>query len=225
MKIVLNTQSSELLDDFIQISKNYSVEIINAKIEKILFDSITVGDVSAFIIENSTKYSQKAVDFIKKKQPYIPIIIIGKNPVEINNADIYVPFISNFLLYYSIIYKNIISFQKNYKILQRLTDRIKEKIEFGNCMYDPNKRTLYHNGKEIQKFSVKAGGIIETLALNYGTEKPIKKELFLEKIWQKSDWYVSRSMDVYVTNIRKVFKENNINMEIINITGRGLILR
>jgi hypothetical protein len=31
-------------------------------------------------------------------------------------------------------------------------------------------------------------------------------------------------MDVYVTNIRKTFQENNINMKIKNISKSGLIL-
>lgn len=222
MKIVLNTQSSNLLDDFIHLSKKDVVEIINAKLEKILFDSISVGDVNAFVIENSTNYSQKAIDFIKKKHPYIPVIIIGNNVHELNNGDVYLPTQENSKEFYSLIYKNVLSYQNNFKALQRLTTKIKEKIKFGDCIYDPNQRTLYHKGKEVSKFSVKSGGIIEMLASNYG--KLVKKELILEKVWLKSDYFSSRSMDVYVTNIRKVFRENKINMKIKNISKAGLIL-
>jgi hypothetical protein len=224
MKIVLNTQSPAILDDFIQISKRDTVEIINAKIEKMLFDSITVGDVDAFVLDDTTNYYKKAIDFIKKKHPYIPVVIIidiNKNEKP-NNADIYIPYISQHVVLYSMIYKNVLSYQNNFKALQRLTMRIKETIEFGDCVYDPNKRTLYHKGKEISKFSVKSGGIIEMLAANYGTL--VKKEIILEKVWLKSDYFSSRSMDVYVTNIRKVFKENKINMKIKNISKAGLIL-
>jgi len=231
MKIVLNTQSSSILDDFIQLSKKDTVEIINAKLEKMLFDSITIGDVDAFVLDDTTTYYQKAIDFIKKRHPYIPVVILmdQEKLEKINNADIYIPYTFSPHDYstphstlYSLIYKNVLSYQTNFKSLQRLTMRIKETIEFGDCIYDPNKRTLYHKGKEITKFSVKSGGIIEMLAANYGTL--VKKEIILEKVWLKSDYFSSRSMDVYVTNIRKVFRENKINMKIKNISKAGLIL-
>jgi two-component system, OmpR family, response regulator len=98
----------------------------------------------------------------------------------------------------------------------------KEKIEFANCVYDPNLRTLYYRNKEISKLSEKTGGIIEILASNFG--KLVKKELILEKIWFKSDYFSSRSMDVYITNIRKLFKQNNIELKIKNVSKSGLII-
>ena len=223
MKIVLNVQSSELISDFIKLSKNDTNEIINAKVEKMLFDSISVGDVNVFVIENSTRYSQKAIDFIKKKHPYIPIIVIGTENINtLNDADIYIPYVSNHSYFYSLIIKNILTYQNNFQTLQRLTAKIKDKILFGPCVYDPNKRTIHYKNKEIAKLSEKAGGIIEMLASNYG--KLVKKELILESVWLKSDYFSSRSMDVYVTNLRKIFKENNINIRIKNISKAGLIL-
>lgn len=223
MKIVLNSQSDDLLNEFLRLSKNNNVEIINAKTEKFLFDCISVGDVSAFIIDNSSEYSQKAIDFIKKKHPYIPVVIIGKQEIDkINNADIYIPLIKDVPYFYSLLTRNIINYEKNFKSLQRLTIKISNKIEFGDCMYDPNIRTLFYQGREINKFSEKAGGIVEILAANYG--KLVRKELILEKIWLKSDYFSSRSMDVYVTNIRKILAEHKISMKIKSVSKSGLIL-
>jgi len=227
MKIVLNAQDSNIISGFIKISKNIA-EIIPANAEKMLFDSIAVGDVSAFVIDNSTTYSQKSIDFIKKKHPYIPVVVIGKNVVKSNNADIYFEFDGkDYELLFSLIIKSVMNYEKNFDALQRLTSRRKDKIEFGSCVYDPNTRTLYHNGVEITKenggvFSEKSGGIIEMLAYNLG--KPVKKELILERLWRKNDYYTSRSMDVYVSGIRKIFSNNNINMKIKNISGQGLVL-
>lgn len=223
MKIVLNSQDSELLHDFLQLSKSYNIEIINARIEKMLFDSISVGDVDAFVIDNTTVYSQKAVDFIKKKHPYIPVVIIGKNSIDkINNGDIYIPFTDNHVYFLTLILKNIVTYERNFSTLQRLTTRIKEKIEFGECVYDPIQRRLFHRGEEVAKLSEKSGGIMEMLASNYG--KLVKKELILEKVWLKSDHFSGRSMDVYTTTIRNIFKEHNINLKIKNISKAGLIL-
>lgn len=223
MKIVLNSQSNDLLHEFLKLSKNNNVEIINAQAEKFLFDCIAAGDVSAFIIDNSSSYTQKAIDFIKKKHPYIPVVVIGKQEVDkLNNADIYVPLIKDLPYFYSLLTKNIFHYEKNFKSLQCLTIKISNKIEFANCVYDPNIRTLFYEGKECRKFSEKAGGIIEILAANYG--KLVRKELILEKIWSKNDYFSSRSMDVYITNIRKIFKEYKIDMKIKSVSKSGLIL-
>jgi DNA-binding winged helix-turn-helix (wHTH) protein len=225
MKVVLNS-TTDLFPTFMKISKHLKdgVEHIDAKTEKMLFDSIVAGDVSAFIIENSNSYSQKAIDFIKKKHPYILVIVFGKKEIEkINNADIYLPSLENINEFYSLVIKNILSYEKNFITLKRLTTIIKTKVEFGSCVYDPNQRILFHNGLEVAKFSEKAGGIIEVLSSNYG--KLVKKDLILEKVWLKSDYFKGRSMDVYVTNIRKIFKDNNINMKIENISKSGLILK
>lgn len=225
MKVVLNSPSDNLFLSFIHIAKQLkdNVELIDARSEKMLFDSIAVGDVNAFVIENSSSYSQKAIDFIKKKYPYIVVIVTGKREIEkLNNADIYLPYTEDLTYFYFLIIKNITNYEKNFLTLKRLTTTIQNKIEFGSCTYDPNQRTLFHNGNEVAKFSEKAGGIIEVLASNYG--KLVRKELILEKVWLKSDYFKSRSMDVYVTNIRKTFQENNINMKIKNISKSGLIL-
>jgi len=225
MKIVLNSQKEDLFIDFLKISKirNDNVEIIYTKYEKNLFDNISVGDVNAYIIDNTT-YSQKAIDFIRKKHPYILIIITGKFEIDkINGADIYLPYIDNYDYFYSIIIKNIINYEKNFNTLKRLTVKLKNKVEFDNCVYDPNLRILFYNNKEITKLSEKCGGIIEILASNYG--KLVKKEFILEKVWLKSDYFSSRSMDVYITNIRNIFKNNNIDIRIKSISKSGLILQ
>lgn len=224
MKIVLNTQSDELLNEFVKLAKLNNVEILTGKAEKILFDLIIAGDVNAFIIENSTRYAQKAIDFIKKKHPYVPVILIGEQELDIiNNADIYMMTSDNSTKFFKMILKSIVNYEKNFQSLKRLVLKTKNNIEFGNCVYDPNQRILYHNGKEIAKMSEKNGGILEVLATNYG--KIVKKELILEKLWLKSDYFSGRSMDVYVSNIRTIFKTHNVDMVIKNVSKVGLILQ
>lgn len=224
MKLVLNSQNENLFNELTKISKDNkdNVEIIYAKSEKTLFDTISVGDVSAFIIENSTIYSQKAIDFIKNKHPYILTISID-NSNNINNADFYLPEIKDYNNFYSIITKNVNTFESKFNTLKKLNINSKTKIEFANCVYDSNLRILYHNNVKIESLSDKTGNVLEILALNYGNL--IKKELILEKIWKKTDFFCSRSMDVYITQLRKIFKKHNINLKITNISKTGLILQ
>lgn len=227
MKIVLNAHDESLFMDFVKISSKQQdgVEFINAKQERVLFNAISSGDVNAFVIDSAFTYSQKAIDFIKKKHPYVVTIVFGdtRDTVDISGADIYVTYVKDHAYFRSVLLKNIETYEKNFATLKRLTSKVREKIEFADCTYDPNNRSLYHNGEEVASFSEKAGGIIEVLASNYG--KLVKKELILEKVWLKSDYFSSRSMDVYVTNIRKTFKENEIDINIRNVSKRGLILQ
>ena len=95
-------------------------------------------------------------------------------------------------------------------------------IEFGQCKYDPTRRTLSYKDKEIKKLSAKEGGILEVLSSNFG--EVVKKEIILEKVWHKSDYFSGRSMDVYVTHLRRLLRDNEIDMNIQNISGVGLIL-
>lgn len=224
MKIVINN-SEKIIENFLDLGKKIDVEIIGVKTEKLLFDQITEdSSVSGFILSNHLNYTQKAVDFIKKKMPYIPIIIYISKDKEIKGADIqmlnYGNDSINFLFDLSI--QNIKSFSSTFDKLQKLTAKITNVIHFGPCKYDPIRRILYYNGQTIKKMTAKEGGILELLGSNFG--KIVKKEIILEKVWQRSDYFSGRSMDVYVTNLRKLFKKNYITLVIENITGSGLIM-
>ena len=121
-----------------------------------------------------------------------------------------------------ILSENLFNYYSNFGKLQKLTAKISDVIEFDNGKYDPSRRTLFYNGKEIKKLSTKEGGIIEALSSNY--RGVVKKEIILEKVWGNSDYFSSRSMDVYITNLRKLFAAKNVGITIKNISGIGLIM-
>ncbi len=223
MKIVLSCDSEVQLKEFLNLSNINNIEIIDASIEKTLFNVIHAGDVDAFVLENSIKYSQRAIDLVKKKCRYIPVIVIIKSKQELTNADIYMFHNRSTEELYRLIIKNIIAYEKNFSSLKKLTSTNENIVEFNKCSYDPNKRLLYHRNKEVAKLSEKTGGILEVLAMNYGNI--VRKDLVLEKVWLKNDYFSGRSMDVYVSSLRKIFKDNNINNTIKNISKVGLILQ
>lgn len=227
MKVVLNSQNIDLINAFINLQKTdyNSVEFINAKVEKILFDNVVIGNVDAYILENSNTYIQKAVDLIKKRYSYIPVIIIGEKLSYISNADIYIPYSytsDNYKNLIVSIIKNILVYKNNFKKLYNLMTPISDIIEFGECKYDPTRRAFFYKDNLIKKLTAKQGGIIEVLSSNFG--EVVKKEIILDKIWKKTDYFSSRSMDVYLTHLRKMLAENNIDITIKNISGIGLIL-
>jgi DNA-binding winged helix-turn-helix (wHTH) protein len=241
MKIVLNTQNVDLINYFIRISKTANnfpagyedrkVEIQHSRVENGLFESISDPSVDVYLIGIPSSYSQKAVDFIKKKTPYIPVILFGPTEKlsDVAGADIYLPFCDRLenqeilmAKFFDLVVWNASNYLRNFAKLRKLTTKMSKAIEFGQCKYDPTRRTLSYKDKELKKLSAKEGGILEILASNFG--EVVKKEIILEKVWHKSDYFSGRSMDVYVTHLRRLLKENDVDMTIKNISGVGLIL-
>jgi two-component system OmpR family response regulator len=74
------------------------------------------------------------------------------------------------------------------------------------------------------KLSPKEAQLLEMLANN--PNALISREMALKKIWGSDDYFTARSMDVYVTKLRKYLSEDP-NLIIKNIHGAGfqLIIR
>jgi len=233
MKIAFSTENMPLLNAFIRTHKENDVQIIVGKIESVLFETIENGDAEAYIISSNCTFAKKAISFIKKFNPHIPIVLLVENKpdpngeewkTDINNVDIIMSeTCGSDIILSRMIYFNINTYIKNFETLHKLTAKMHDKIEFGNCVYDPTRRILYYKDKEIKELSPKEGGILEILAINFG--EIVKKEVILEKVWRKSnDYFAGRSMDVYITHLRNTFKNNKIKLTVKNISGIGLIL-
>lgn len=225
MKIAVNTGNYEILNSLIRTAKVQENTVAIAKYEKSLFEHIDNEDIDAYVVSSNTEYAQKAVDFIKKYYQYIPVVVIGKgDEFNIKNADFVIPFNQEIDtdVYAKCVLNSIYAYVKNFETLKRLTAKIGDIIEFGDCKYDPTRRILFHKDKEIQKLSPKQAGIFELLAANFG--KVVKKDIILEKVWHDSNYFVGRSLDVFTSHLRKILEKNNINMTISNVSSIGLML-
>ncbi|MGL1888516.1 MAG: response regulator transcription factor [Reichenbachiella sp.] len=88
---------------------------------------------------------------------------------------------------------------------------------FGKYVFDALKQRLKHDGNEIS-LSHK-----ETEILKYFIEankELVDRSIILTSIWGNDDIYNSRSMDVYITKLRKKLIHDP-DVEIINIRGFG----
>ena len=94
----------------------------------------------------------------------------------------------------------------------------KLEYEFASYVYNSKFRELrYKNDKPI-KLSPKEGKLL-TLLLNNINDLTSREEALI-KIWNDDNYFTSRSMDVYVTKIRKYLsKDSSIKIE--NIHGKG----
>ncbi|MBE0655480.1 MAG: winged helix-turn-helix transcriptional regulator, partial [Bacteroidales bacterium] len=54
--------------------------------------------------------------------------------------------------------------------------------------------------------------------------KVLKREDILKELWGKDDYYMGRSMDVFISRVRKHISSDK-GVSIINIRGTGFILK
>jgi DNA-binding response OmpR family regulator len=104
-----------------------------------------------------------------------------------------------------------------------LQDGNKDIYEIGRFMFNSKLRTLISGENEI-KLSPKEAQLLEMLANN--PNALISREMALRKIWGSDDYFTARSMDVYVTKLRKYLSDDP-SLVIKNIHGAGfqLIIR
>jgi DNA-binding response OmpR family regulator len=93
----------------------------------------------------------------------------------------------------------------------------KEILSFGNSCLDISKRTLTINGT-TRKLSQRETDVLVILLKNKGNY--ISRDQILTDVWGRSDYFTARSMDVYITRIRKVVKDDP-TIEIENLYGTG----
>lgn len=96
-------------------------------------------------------------------------------------------------------------------------------FEIGRFIFNAKLRTLSIGDLE-NKLSPKEAQLLELLALN--PNALISREMALKKIWGSDDYFTARSMDVYITKLRKFLSEDpSLNIKNIHGAGFQLIVR
>lgn len=95
-----------------------------------------------------------------------------------------------------------------------------ELFQIGTYIFDFKLRTIEHNNSK-QKLSPKEAELLKMLCTNQNELLP--RETALKKIWGDDGYFTARSMDVYLTKLRKLFADDP-SVEIRNIHGSGFML-
>lgn len=90
-------------------------------------------------------------------------------------------------------------------------------INIGKYVFDRNMQTL-SLGEDKRKLTTKESELLGILCDHVNDVLP--RELALNKIWEDDNRVYARSMDVYITKLRKYLREDE-NVEIINVHGEG----
>jgi DNA-binding response OmpR family regulator len=161
---------------------------------------------------------------IREKDKDVPIIFLTAKTMKDDvlqgfkiGADDYIskPFNSEELLY------RIQAVLKRSQPKPDPRDQVRE-YRVGKYIFNYPLRTLVKEGeKEEVKLSPKEAELLKMFCQRKNDVLPRSEAL--TKIWQEDTYFTARSMDVFVTKLRKYLAADN-NIEIINIHGNGFQL-
>ena len=106
--------------------------------------------------------------------------------------------------------------------VNQLKSELQEVSEFkiSDYTFNADKRII-NKGDFEKKLTSKENEVLRLLCMHQG--EIVDRNDALNMIWGDDNYFNSRSMDVYITKLRKIFKEDK-NIEIINSHGKGFKL-
>jgi DNA-binding response OmpR family regulator len=108
------------------------------------------------------------------------------------------------------------------RIPESKNDPDKDRVEInpiGKYLFDFNNQSLIFGGK-TKRITEKESNILNYLSNH--RNHVIKREEMLKELWGENDYFLGRSLDVFITKIRKYLKEDP-NVSIENVFGVGFI--
>ena len=157
---------------------------------------------------------------LKQKHPAIPFLFLTARVLEHDKlhgfeigADDYIVKPFGFKeLYYRI--NVILRRHSKTDIIHELETKV---LEFSKLSFNISQRTLMINGN-ARKLSQREGGILQKLLQHTGSY--VTRSEILLSVWGNDDYFTAKSMEVYITSLRKILKDDP-SIEIENLYGTG----
>jgi len=106
--------------------------------------------------------------------------------------------------------------------LRRSKDRAVEKeitrFAIGDFEFDFQKLTLTRNG-QVQTLTFREGEVLKYFASH--RNEVVRREDLLKAIWGDDDYYMGRSLDVFISRLRKYLATDDHSVKIDNVHGIG----
>ena len=158
-------------------------------------------------------------EYIRSKNSQIPIIFVTAKSMQEDKlkglkigADDYItkPFsIEELVLKINIFLKR-----------KYINTEIPKIVQVGHYLFDMANLQLKNNG-QIIKITQREGELLSELVSN--KNQVVKRKFLLEKVWGKEDYFLGRSMDVFISRLRKHLS-GDASIQIENVHGVGFRL-
>jgi DNA-binding response OmpR family regulator len=100
----------------------------------------------------------------------------------------------------------------------KLKNKERTTYPIGSYTFDTQKQTLTHKDGQSLKLTTKECDLLTLLCMNMG--EILQRDYALKTIWVDDNYFNARSMDVYITKLRKHLKDDP-TVEILNVHGKG----
>lgn len=97
----------------------------------------------------------------------------------------------------------------------------RDEIVLGQYKFNPNNQTLQYKNEKIGSLTSKESQLL--LFLSQNKNKIVERNTVLNLIWENNDFYSSRSMDVFISKLRKLLNRDK-EVRILNVRGVGFKL-
>jgi len=96
-----------------------------------------------------------------------------------------------------------------------------ETFQLGQYSFDSHNFVLYNAGGTTKPLTQKEAEVLKLLCIN--KDRVLKREEILKAVWGDDDYFMGRSMDVFISKLRKYLKEDS-GVQIVNYHGVGFRL-
>lgn len=204
----------------------------------IIKESLETRDFQVLLCENG----EKAYDTYKEKKPHLLVldVMMPKKDgftlaKEIRMEDDTIPIIfltaktqtqdvvEGFTIGGNDYLKKPFSIEELIARINNLLDRTKlqkhsEVLQIGDFTFDFPKQTLHFRNDDKVQLTHREAHLLFHLIKN--KNDVLDRSLILNKLWGTDDFFAGRSMDVFITKLRKKLKQDD-RIQIVNIRGFG----
>jgi len=99
----------------------------------------------------------------------------------------------------------------------KVAEPVQSQFQIGSYTFDYTTQLIQHNGQQ-QKLSTKEAELLQLLCLKQNAV--LTREEALLSIWHDDNYFNGRSMDVFLSKLRKYLREDP-KVEILNVHGKG----
>lgn len=100
------------------------------------------------------------------------------------------------------------------------SETVVETFGIGSYTFDFSNQKLIHQAEERQ-LTEKEAHLLKLLCQHKG--KLLSRQIVLKNLWNQSDYFTRRSMDVFISRLRKYLSDDP-SIQITNVYGSGFIL-
>lgn len=154
---------------------------------------------------------------IRKKNETVPILLLTAKSMDEDKIAGFKSGVDDYITKPFNMQELLLRIEVFLKRTRRKEEDLPESFKIGNLQFNYRDLILY-NEEQRQQLTQREADLLRYLALN--PNRVLKREEILLNVWGKEDYFLGRSMDVFITKIRKHLKDQP-GVELQTIHGIG----